>query len=184
MLSHLEAREVLGRAFAARGIRPLKRELQAVQAIAHLESSYGAKANNWGSIQSSSQPPCPDNTIELTDTHEDGTPYQWCYRAYSTPQAGAEDLVRELYRRKGVPAALKSGSGLEVAKAMRATGYFEAPAGLYGKGITDRARIISQALGEPFFLGSSKGSSSGAGAGIVGVGVLALGFVLLYRRRV
>lgn len=182
MLSHLEAREVLTRAFAARGIRPSKHELQAVQAVAHLESSYGATANNWGSIQSGSEPPCPDGTIELTDTHEDGTPYQWCYKAYPSPQAGAEDLVRELYRRKGVPSALRTGSGLDVAKAMRATGYFEAPANRYGAGITERARLIASALNEPFFLGTS--SSSSAGASLVGVSVLALGLLFVYRRSV
>lgn len=185
MLSHSQARDVLELAFEARGIKPSARELQAVQAIAHLESFYGSKANNWGSIQSNQSPPCGPNAIELTDTHADGTPYQWCYRAYPTPQAGAEDLLAQLYRRKGVPQALKDGTGLEVAQAMRATGYFEAPADRYGKGITDRARLISEALKEPFLLGNAppaKVSSSRAGVGVAVVGVLALGLVLLYRR--
>jgi hypothetical protein len=181
MLSHAEARDVLSRAFAAREIKPSRHELQAVQAIGHLESSYGSTANNWGSVQVGHGPPCGDDSVELTDTHEDGTPYQWCYRAYSTPQAGAEGLIKELYRRKGVPDALRTGSGREIARAMRATGYFEAPAELYGKGIEARGLLISKALSEPFLLGANSTSSSG-GLAFLGLGVVALGLGLSYRR--
>ena len=57
--------------------------------------------------------------------------------------------MRELYRRDGVPEALKSGSATGIATAMRATGYFEAPVKRYAKGILGNAKSIAASLGEP-----------------------------------
>lgn len=185
-LSHEQAREVLRRVFRSREQRVSERELQAVQAIAHLESNYGARGNNWGSVQCSASPPCPPGCMELTDTHADGTKYQWCYKTHDTPEEGAAELVRQLYRREGVPEALLRGSALEIAEAMRATKYFEASASKYGAGIDARARIIGTALGEGYLLdrpaGYRQGGSSGKGSGgVAGLVVAAVGLYALAR---
>lgn len=153
MLSHAEARSVLLAAFAANGMAaPTLSELQGVGGIGNLEGLYGSAfggANNWGAIQCGHGPPCHANCVEVGDTHADGSGYQWCYRRYPTPTAGASDLVRELYRRELVPESLRAGDAQATAKHMRATGYFEAPADKYARGIAQRAEQIASALGEP-----------------------------------
>lgn len=151
-MDDLQARGVLLEAFAARGIAPGLTEIQAVQAVARGESNYGAARghNNWGSIQCKHGPPCVEGEcFELTDHHGDGTPYQWCYRSWPTPLAGAAAFVANLYGRKDVPAALRSGSAAAVAGAMAASGYFELGVGQYATGIAFNAKAIAKALGEP-----------------------------------
>ena len=120
--------------------------------IGRFEGNYGlafGNANNWGAIQCSSPPPCPPTCVELTDTHADGSTYQWCYRRYPTSVDGAADLVRELYRRDGVPEALASGDAARIANRMRASRYFEAPEARYAKAIATNATTIATNLGEP-----------------------------------
>lgn len=155
MLSHRQARETLVEAFGARGIAPSAHALQAVQAIAHLESFYGASRNNWGSIQCRNAiPPCPPECSELTDKDASGEPYQACYRVYPTPLDGASDLVRLLYSRPLIRAALEGRkSAGELAQAMRKSGYFEAPADRYAFAIRERAKIVAFDLKEPYLLG-------------------------------
>jgi hypothetical protein len=152
MMADSEARAVLIAAFAQRGIAPNLHATQAVQAIGRFEGNYGyafGGANNWGAVQCTSPPPCPPTCVELTDTHADGTKYQWCYRRYPTPVDGAADLVRELYRRDGVPEALALGDARLIAERMRAAGYFEAPAERYAKTIAGNAETIARNIGEP-----------------------------------
>ena len=192
MLSHSEARATLVEAFGARGIAPSAHALQAVQAIANLESFYGASRNNWGSIQCRNAiPPCPPECSELTDKHANGEPYQACYRVYSTPLDGASDLVRLLYSRPLIRAALESEkSAGELAQAMRKSGYFEAPADRYASGIRERAKIVAYDLREPYLLGGraapppapSKKYASGAAVAVVFALVLA-GLGLAFSRR-
>lgn len=153
-MSHQDARDVLYEAYAVRE-QPIETlaEVQCVQAISLLECQYGnafGGSNNWGCIQCGQKPPCPPSCVEHGDSHADGSKYQACFRVYPTPLAGALDLLHELYRRPGVPEALRSGDTLAVAEAMRASGYFEAPAKKYALGIETRAKEIAGALHEPW----------------------------------
>lgn len=113
---HEWARGVIQAAFPkVMGRAPTESEIQAVQAIAHLESSYGrgwkgkAKgSNNWGAIQCGSckkNGRCDPNT---SFEHRDSTPqpdgtnkwYVTCFKKYPTPEEGAADLIKTLFRSK------------------------------------------------------------------------------------
>ncbi len=187
MMSEAEARAVLRAAFAAEGIgSPVLAELQAVGAVGRFEGNYGAAfggANNWGAIQANHGPPCDGVTcVEVGDTHADGSGYRWCYRKYSSPEAGARDLVRTLYKRSGVPEAARAGDSTAMANAMRASGYFEAPADKYAAGIARNAAAIASGLAEPLMVGpggvtggtgpSSSSSSDGGGLAIISIAAL------------
>ena len=192
VLSHSEARATLVEAFGARRVAPSAHALQAVQAIAHLESFYGASRNNWGSIQCRNAiPPCPPECSELTDKDANGDPYQACYRVYPSPLDGASDLVRLLYSRPLIRAALEGEkSAGEIAQAMRQSGYFEAPVDRYAFGIRERAKIVAYDLREPYLLGGRaapppappKKYASGATVAVVFALVLA-GLGVVFSRR-
>lgn len=143
-------------------------ELQIAGAQAHLESGYGrapyrnaltgetAVLNNWGAIQAG-PPPCGPNAFETTDTHADGTPYQFCYRRWPDAVSGAAELVRQLTLRRPTSwENMKRGDIDAWSKSMRerdpVTGvglYFEQSAEGRAKGIELRVGMIAQALGEP-----------------------------------
>jgi hypothetical protein len=186
MMGDGEARQVVRAAFAKRGMdSPRLAELQAAQAIGRFEGRYGSwkAANNWGAIQCGA-PPCPENCFGHGDTDAEGVAYAACFRIYATPVDGAADLVRELYRREGVPEAMEQGNADLIAHRMRATGYFEAPEKLYAKAIASNAKQIALNNGEPLRVvraGDIKqplpvelvDDDDGAGAGI---GIFAAGF--------
>lgn len=177
-LSHSEARTVLRAAFASRGLDPSPRELQAVQAVGSLESYYGKRyRNNWGNIQCGRKFPCPEGCVEGGDLDAQGVPYEVCFRVYDTPEEGAAALVQTLYKRPGVPEALKYGSAQEIADAMRATGYYEAPATQYGAGLASRAKALATELGEDYLLSRKADKGSKVPAVVVG----AVGAFLLWR---
>ncbi|MEQ9323035.1 MAG: hypothetical protein RIF41_27965, partial [Polyangiaceae bacterium] len=81
--------------------------------------------------------------------HADGTGYRGCFRTYVSHVAGAAALLHELYRRAGVPEALRAGDATRLAERMRQTGYFEAPASKYAFAIEAHAAEIASSLGEP-----------------------------------
>lgn len=150
-MSDGQAREVVRAAFAKRGLdSPRLSELQGVQAIGRFEGRYGSwkAANNWGAVQCG-RPPCPGDCFEHGDTDAEGVPYSACFRIYPSPVAGAADLVRELYRRAGVPEAMRAGNADLIAHHMRKTGYFEAPEKLYAKAIASNAKQIALNNNEP-----------------------------------
>jgi hypothetical protein len=153
-LGNAQARTVLEAAFAARGHTPTLAELQIAQAIGRFEGRYGAwgpgnASNNWGAIQCGHVAPCGDGCFGHNDSHADGEVYAGCFRIFDSPQAGAEALLYQLYRREGVPGAMAMGSATGTAEAMRATGYFEAPATAYAKAIEAHSGLIAKDLGEP-----------------------------------
>lgn len=111
---HEWARGVIQRAFpTVMGRQPTESEIQAVQAVAHLESSYGSGwkgagrgSNNWGAIQCGSS--CKVNgrcDPSVSFEHRDSTPqpdgtnkwYVTCFKKYPTPEAGAADLIKTLF---------------------------------------------------------------------------------------
>lgn len=154
MMADAEAREVLRRAFALRGMEsPTLAELQATQAIGRFEGNYGSGIagayGNWGAVQCGTKAPCPPGCVEHVDHDAQGKAYRGCFRVYPSHEAGAADFLRELYRRAGVPDALKAGDATAIAEAMRATGYFEAKASTYALAIEKNAAHVAKALGEP-----------------------------------
>lgn len=109
MASHSEARQWAQNGTAeALGREPTYNEVLFVQAIALLESNYGAGwkppgvgSNNMGAVQGG-KPPCnPETSFLYTDSrpNPDGTStkYQWCYKKYPSPEAGMQDVARILY---------------------------------------------------------------------------------------
>lgn len=152
-----EARPVLLQAYKQRGLKPpTLPELQVAQAIARFESGYGLAwpkkiqppPHNWGAVQCGHVAPCGPHCFEHLDHHADGSAYMGCFRRYPTRVAGAADFLRQLYRREGVPEAMRAGDATAVAGAMRATGYFEAPAEAYAEAIATHARAVAESLGE------------------------------------
>lgn len=168
-LTHSQAREALSTAFAELGRTPSPHSLQAVQAIASLESAYGSNGGkNWGNIQCRQKPPCGPGCFEQKDTHADGTTYRWCYRSFDTHEEAARALAGNLYGR-GVGPALEGGSAKEIADAMKASGYFEAKADRYSFAIRSQGQAIAAALGEPYLLGADHGTwKPGKGGGTGG----------------
>lgn len=165
MMPDAKAREVVRASFARRKLEPTLAELQAVQAIGRFEGNYGSgiklkdggvAVGNWGAVHCVTPPKdgkCSGSCGLGSDSGPDGR-YPICFRLYlkdGKPDhvSGAADLVRELYRRKGVPPALRSGDAQAIAEAMHATHYFEAPVGAYAKAIEANARTIATRLGEP-----------------------------------
>ena len=133
---------------------PTLAELQTAQAIGRFEGRYGdwIAVNNWGAIQCAARAtddtPCPAGCVEHGDSNAEGVKYRGCFRVYATPVEGAAALLHQLYRREGVPEAMRAGNATATADAMRATRYFEAPAAKYAKAIADVAASIATSLGE------------------------------------
>lgn len=133
---------------------PTVNELRVLEAVALHETTFGAGwrgegvgSNNMGAIQGDAS--WTGATFGGTDTHPTSTggavAYSQAFRAYPNALAGWQDLVRELYvRRSSVRNAARGGDVLGVAKAMRATRYYE------GQGATEAERIrgYAQALAD------------------------------------
>jgi hypothetical protein len=153
-VSHRRARRILDRALTeALGRNATLAELQAVQAVAWLESRYGAAwtgegcgSHNWGAIHA----PCDSGTFSATDSALDtGEQYQACFRRYGSAEAGAKGLVWELVRRDAVLIAVASGDLARVVEALRDTEYCHASAATYRSGMDRALRAITRALDEP-----------------------------------
>lgn len=150
------------------GAEPNLAEIQIAAANAKLESGCGkasytnrvtgerAQINNWGAVQRG-PPPCGPDGFEATDTHADGTEYQFCYARYPTPEAGAAEMVRQMtVRRPTSWEYMRRGDIDSWAAAMREKdpvtgvfGYFEQSAEGRARGIDQRVRAIAAAFGEP-----------------------------------
>lgn len=160
------AREYLVEAFPEVVGRPgTLSELQIAQAVSAGESNYGqasyrnretgeslSATNNWGGLQcGASRPPCPDTCFEATDTHEDGEPYQACFRFFDTPELGVRAFLRELYiKRPGVLKAASRGDIKGVSTEMRRTKYFELPLNRHIEALTTNTKLVSNSLKEPW----------------------------------
>jgi hypothetical protein len=184
------ARGVLRAAYVARGLpTPTRAELQASQAVARFEGGYGLgwpssvqpPPHNWGAIQCGHTAPCGAGCFEHGDSHADGSSYRGCFRRYPTPVDGAADLLRELYRRPGVPEAMRAGDPAAIARAMRVSGYFEAPASRYADAIDRNAQAVASSLGEPLAVGVSAPSSRGSGPAWWAWGAAAAALVAAWR---
>lgn len=123
MATHAEARAwAIAGTTAALGHEPTYEQVLFVQAIALLESGYGAgwKGDgvgswNMGAVQAGSPPCDPATSFLYTDSHpnSDGTStkYEWCYRKYPTPEAGMQAVANILYNQmKVVPSSIEAVS--------------------------------------------------------------------------
>lgn len=166
--------------------------VQSLMAIARLETAYGwikgAETNNWGAVQCGHAPPAiPGECIELTDSHQGGEKYQWCYKTFSTPEEGAIFLAKTL-KRMGCLPYMASGDARGLAKQMYLSGYYggvsqwgkkgipnpkqdprhqEKVIGDYSRGIVNNAKASCKALGEPLLLTVSS-SWTGTSNGLIG----------------
>lgn len=187
------ARAMIVAAFAKQfGREPTRLEAQFAQAVSRGESNYGRAAytnkvtgekhtNTWnmGGVQCGTAPPCPDNCFEATDTHADGTPYQWCFRRYASPVEGFEHFIKVLYvnaNRQTVLDAANTGSIEAFSTALRASGYFELPLDKHILAMTHNLQAITTKLGEPM-----PDSGDGTGAMIVGTVALAVAIGIFYK---
>jgi len=128
---------------------PTENERRMLEAVALHETTFGAGWHdegsgsfNMGAIQAG--PNWTGATFGGTDTHPTSAggavAYSTKFRSYPNALEGWKDLVRELYvNRPSVRHAARMGSVLDVATAMRKTGYYE------GQGATESARIRSYA---------------------------------------
>lgn len=181
MLSHSEARRILARAFQSLGMDASPRELQAIQAIGSLESYYGERyRNNWGNIQCN---PGTKNCVEGSDTRADGSPYVAYFRTFETPEEGAAALIQNLYRRPLVIPALVSGSARDIAREMRASGYYEAPLERYSAGLESRAKQVAKELNEPYLLGTAASGAKKPGPWLAALGLGTLVLALARMKR-
>ena len=110
MATHTQARQWAHDGFVSIFNRePTLLEVQFVQAVAWLESNYGAGWKgagigswNMGAVQSGHAPCNPATSFEYTDSHPnpDGTStkYTICFRKYPGPVEGMADVARILYK--------------------------------------------------------------------------------------
>lgn len=124
---------------------PTANELRILEAVALHETTFGAGwkgagagSNNMGAIHATKD--WPGETWGGTDTSptsKGGTiRYEQAFRKYPTPLEGWQDLVRVLYvQMRRCRAAANTGDPREMAKAMRAAGYYQ------GSGATETERI-------------------------------------------
>jgi hypothetical protein len=137
-------RDAFARVFSRDATLP---ELQCLQAIAALETSYGQGwkppgdgSNNFGAIQAGAG--WTGATFEYTDTHPnaDGssTPYSVKFRKYATPIDGAIDLTKVVYLNRGrdklVLAPASKGDTLGFSRGLHESSYYEG----FGKTVDDR----------------------------------------------
>lgn len=179
---HAGARAVVAQAFRnVTGREASQTELQAIQAIAHMETGYGqfspfAGSHNWGAVQAlgtygKDPSEMGPDVLPWHDTHPnpDGTSttYSVGFRKYPDDVAGASDTVRELtIRRPKTFQALGTGDADLIAAAMRLEKYYEGKGATeadrvanYAKAISSRAKQIAAGLGEPILLSRRGGTS-------------------------
>lgn len=182
-MTDVEARAILDRVIPAMGITLDTSAVDLVQAVARFETRYGAGwstscaaaagSHNWGAIHGSCK---GANVVQCTDTHEDGTPYDTCFRTYATDDDGATDLVNVLWQMPHVRRVLRGGGGdvSAMATAMRVDRYYEAREDVYVRALVRHWTELRASLGRP--VGQGRALAIG-----VSVGALILGTALVVK---
>ncbi len=153
---------------------PAMPELQLVQAKARQESGYGmasyhgpegsAVLLNWGAVQAGHGPPCGSDSFLVTDTHTDGTPFNFCYKRYATHEEGCADFLRILLvKRPSVLEAARSGSVQDFAQAIFDSRYSELRVDRQVESYWKNVNAIAANLAEPVAVHLESGGDGGGG---------------------
>lgn len=153
-------------------------------------------SNNWGAVQCKKGPPCDADCFMTTDSdpkkRSPANPrglFDWCYRRYPTPEAGAAHIVKLLTRdRPGSHAAMRAGDVDAFSADMYRTHYYggfhlEPSRAIdeHAKTVMRHATDIAAAMGEPLSVRRGGGGvaipgaqmpSGNAGAGGGGAAVV------------
>lgn len=209
--AHRSARATITAAFErVFGRPPSLPEAQGAQVIGEIESSYGrgwsdtslncasggcSDSNNWGAVIAVPCPgpdikpaSCPPDTFLWRDSFPDRTGCWQCFRRYPTPEAGAEHMIRVLYKPSSRALAAASAGDLHgMAAGMFDAGYFtgfgstrEEKIGWQVKRMQRALGEISKAMGEPIALGTVSGGARSGVATVFAVGVAGLMAYLTY----
>jgi hypothetical protein len=134
-----QARDILAGRFVARfGKEPPWPALWILLAQSRQEGSWGAfggddaegtpGGENWGAVQAKVGPPCPPGTFEAGDSAPSSTgqkPFRWCFLAYESAEAGADDFLRHaLTLRPSAMAPLLAGDVWNYARILREQNYY------------------------------------------------------------
>lgn len=103
-------------------------------------------SNNWGAVHATEPP-----YFAHKDKHADGSEYIALFKMYPTPEAGFSDAAHIMLK-PNVEALAAAGDGQAAVEAMRANGYYEAPAALYAKKVKENYAAFLAATGEPALL--------------------------------
>lgn len=159
MLSDRDMRQLCAEAFRRHfGREGSRSELQCLQAVAWLETSYasgwkppGDGSWNFGAMQAGAS--WGGASFSYTDTHplSDGTsrPYTVKFRAYASAEAGVEDLLKIVFVARGREAARVAAAKADVAAfsaALHATGYYEGFGATVGERIAHHADAVRKAI--------------------------------------
>jgi len=159
MLSDLRMRDILAEAFSRRfGRAGTRCELQCLQAVAWLETSYGsgwrppgADSKNLGACQAGAS--WRGQTFTYIDTHPTSTgasvPYSVAFRFYDSWEQAADDLVKIVYVNAGRSAALAAASVEDTAgfsKTLHDTGYYEGFGATVGERISHHHDAVMKAI--------------------------------------
>lgn len=144
------------------------RGVDLIQGLNRYETGYGAKwngvdcpgadtSNNWGGVKTggakwatANEAKCtPGKSFACQDRDAAGNRWWYCFRIYATPQEGAADVVRILFKNQYTRAYLQGGGDdpAEFAAAMRRGGYFEEGLSVYAKNLADNVAIVRKDLG-------------------------------------
>lgn len=201
MMSHAEARSLIAEAFfdvMHRG--GTESELQALQAVAWLETSYGAGwrgagegSNNMGAI---TDPSCGPLSFVHRDSRNVNSKVVWyetCFAGYATPLAGFEGLVRTMYvTRPTVLAAASRGDLVGVSSELRHTSYYLGIANTIQEQIAAHVTrmqtalsSITSSLGEKLALGAAavRRNPGKTAGGAFALALLGLGALAWTRRK-
>ncbi len=166
MLSDYDMRQILCEAFRVQFGREGRRcEMQCVQAVAWLETSYGAgwkapqpgedrtgsRCFNFGACQAG--PSWAGPTFVYTDTHPTSSgasvPYTVKFRAYHSALEGARDLVKIVYVNRGRAAVLEAAGRQDTAgfsRQLHNTGYYEGFGATVGERISHHHDAVVKAI--------------------------------------
>jgi len=133
-------------------------------------------SHNWGAIQ------CPNTGSDCSPEKQRGfscalysdtldgterTRYKQCFRVFESDLDGAGAVLKELYKRRSVPPALRTGDCLLISKMMRDSNYYGklVPVRHYAYMIYSNAREAAARLREPLVLVLGACDVCGAPAG-------------------
>jgi hypothetical protein len=128
-------------------------------------------------------PSCKPGCRLSFDTNPDGTYYLVCFREFASPELGAADVLKHLFKRAAVVAAVSSGDATKLSTAMYETKYFTGH-GSRAEAIAAHARAtechaarIAEAVGEPHVIVRGGATSAGTSALWTALGIAAAGGV-------